>query len=91
MAKNLGATFDDTMSLQPHITALVKSCNFHLRSIGQARKYFTQYATEKILHTFVSSRLHWKYIMLWTPRLPDQKSADDSKCSCQDSYDDQEI
>ena len=56
-AKNLGATFDDTMNLQPHITTLVKACNFHLRSIGQARKYLTQNATEKILHAFITSRL----------------------------------
>ena len=53
----LGATFDDTMSLKPHVDALVKSCNFQLRSIGQARKFFTKEATEKVLHAFISSRL----------------------------------
>jgi hypothetical protein len=56
-AKNLGATFDNTMSLRNHVTALIKSCNFQLRSIGQARTFLTQKAAEKIIHAFVSSRL----------------------------------
>ena len=57
IAKNLGATFDQTMSLDPHITSLVRTCNFQLRSIGQARKYLTTAATEKVIHAFISSRL----------------------------------
>jgi hypothetical protein len=56
-AKNLGATFDHTLCHTQHVTSLVKSCNFQLRSIGQARKYLTQDATEKVMHAFVSSRL----------------------------------
>jgi hypothetical protein len=57
LAKNLGATFDDTMRMHQHVTALVRSCNAQLRSIGQARKYLTTDATEKVLHAFLSSRL----------------------------------
>ena len=68
-AKNLGATFDDTMSLKPHVNALVKSCNFQLRSIGQARKFLTKDATEKVLHAFISSRLDNGNSLLC--RLPD--------------------
>ena len=64
-AKNLGTTFDDIMSLQPHITALVKSCNFHLRSIGQARKCLTQDATEKIFLAFIFSRLDFGNSLLY--------------------------
>jgi hypothetical protein len=56
-ARNLGAIFDDTMSLKPHVTSVVKSCNFQLRSLGKARKYLTNDATEKIIHAFISSRL----------------------------------
>jgi hypothetical protein len=56
-AKNLGAIFDDSMNLNEHVTALVKSCNFQLRSIGQARKCLTRDATERVLHAFLSSRL----------------------------------
>jgi hypothetical protein len=56
-AKNLGATFDNTMTQNAHVTALVKSCNYQLRLIGQARRYLTHNATEKVIHAFVSSRL----------------------------------
>ena len=56
-AKNLGATFDDTMCMHQHVTTLVRSCNAQLRSIGQARKYLTKDATEKVLHAFLTSRL----------------------------------
>jgi hypothetical protein len=56
-AKNLGATFDNTMTQNAHVTALVKSCNYQLRLIGQARRYRTHNATEKVIHAFVSSRL----------------------------------
>ena len=56
-ARNLGATFDEHMTLKPHVSALVKSCNYQLRRIGQIRKYLTQEAAEKLIHAFVSSRL----------------------------------
>jgi hypothetical protein len=56
-AKNLGVTFDRTMCLHDHVTSIVKSCNFQLRSIGQARKYLTKDSAEKVLHAFISSRL----------------------------------
>ena len=39
------------------MSALVKSCNYQLRRIGQIRKYLTQEAAEKLIHAFVSSRL----------------------------------
>ena len=56
-ARNLGATFDDTMCLNQHISSLVKSCNAQLRSIGQARRFLSTAATEKVIHAFLSSRL----------------------------------
>jgi hypothetical protein len=56
-AKNLGVTFDNTMCLHDHVTSIVRSCNFQLRLIGQARKYLTKDAAEKVLHAFISSRL----------------------------------
>ena len=56
-ARNLGATFDDHMTLKPHIAAIVKSCNWQLRRIGQIRKFLTDEAAEKLIHAFISSRL----------------------------------
>ena len=56
-ARNLGATFDQNMTLHPHVSALVKSCNWQLRRIGQIRKFLTKEASEKLVHAFISSRL----------------------------------
>jgi hypothetical protein len=70
-AKNLGATFDCTLCLGQHITSLVKSCNFQLRSIGQARKFLTQDATERVIHAFISSRLDCGNSLLY--RLPEHQ------------------
>jgi hypothetical protein len=68
-AKNLGAIFDNNMCMQPHVSHLVKSCNAQLRSIGQARRYLTWDATEKVIHAFLSSRLDSGNSLLY--RLPD--------------------
>jgi hypothetical protein len=72
-AKNLGATFDATMTQSKHVTELVKSCNFHLRSIGQARRFLTQDATTKVIHAFISSRLDYCNSLLYG--LPDYQIA----------------
>ena len=56
-ARNLGATFDSNMTLQPHVNAIVKSCNYQLRRIGQLRKYLSPDACEKLIHAFITSRL----------------------------------
>ena len=46
-----------TMTQSKHFTKLLKSCNFHLRSIGQARRFLTHDASTKIIHAFISSWL----------------------------------
>ena len=56
-ARNLGATFDQHMTLKPHVSSLVKSCYWQLRKIGQIRKFLTNEAAERVIHAFVSSRL----------------------------------
>ncbi len=56
-ARNLGATFDEHMNLQPHVSSIVKSCNWQLRRIGQIRKFLTLEAAEKLIHAFISSKL----------------------------------
>lgn len=56
-ARNLGATFDSHMNLVPHVSSLVRSCNYQLRRIGKIRKYLTQACCEKLIHAFITSRL----------------------------------
>ena len=55
--RNLGAMFDDGMTMANHITHVCRSMNLHLRSIGRIRKYLDRNATETILHALVTSRL----------------------------------
>ena len=40
-----------------NIKSVVTTCSFPLRSIGQARRYLTDEATEKVLHSFIASCL----------------------------------
>ena len=56
-ARNLGAVFDQNMTLKPHISGIVRSCSWQLRRISHIRKFLTTEATEKIIHAFISSRL----------------------------------
>ena len=49
--------FDKTMSMRPQDTAVCQSAHFHLRNIGQIRKYITSNACEKLIHAFVTSHL----------------------------------
>ena len=55
--RNLGCSFDSPMSLNVHISSIVRSASFHIRNIGRIRKYLNPRATEQILHSFVTSRL----------------------------------
>ena len=45
------------MSSVPHVSSLVRSCNFQLRRIGRIRKFLTQDCCEKLIHAFITSRL----------------------------------
>ena len=56
-AHNLGATFHHHMSPNPHVSSIIKSCNFQLWRLGQIRKYLSTDASEKLIHAFISSRL----------------------------------
>ncbi len=55
--RNLGITFDCTMSMSAHISNMCKSVRYQLRNVGLIRKYLTRPATEKIVHALISSRL----------------------------------
>jgi hypothetical protein len=56
-ARNIGVIQDDELSMVNQISAICRSAYFHLRNIGQVRKYLNKQATEAIIHAFVSSRL----------------------------------
>ena len=56
-ARNIGAIFDETLSLQKHVDALVRGAWFHLRNIAHIRGYLDIRATETVVHAFISSKL----------------------------------
>ena len=56
-ARNIGAIFDETLSMNDHINHICKVAWYHLRQIGEIRPYLNAKATETLMHSFVSSRL----------------------------------
>ena len=56
-ARNIGAIFDDTMSMHGHISQICKGAWHHLRQIGQIRKYLDSSSSATLMHSFVTSRL----------------------------------
>jgi len=55
--RNLGAMFDQSISVKKQITSICQSTNFHLRNIGQIRKYLDTDATSALIHSLITSRL----------------------------------
>ena len=58
-ARNIGVTFDETMSMADYISAVCKSANFHLRNISKIRKYITQDSCSILVHSLITSRLDY--------------------------------
>ena len=55
--RNIGAIFDETVSMLPQVNSICKSAFFHLRNISRIRKYLSRTATERLIHAFVTSKL----------------------------------
>ena len=58
-AKNLGSWFDSRMDMATHITKICGSAFFYLYNIRHIRKYLTSECTEKLIHSFITSRLDY--------------------------------
>ena len=56
-ARNIGAIFDTTMSMLPHVNNVFKSAFYHLRTISRIRKFLSTQTTEILIHAFVTSKL----------------------------------
>mgnify|MGYP001604026238 FL=1 len=53
-ARNIGAMFDDTITMKDHIAYMCKGAWHHLRQIGQIRQYLDNSAATTLMHSFVS-------------------------------------
>ena len=58
-AKYLGVTIDESLSLEKHISEVVKSCRYHLRELWHIRKYLTEDTAKTIVHALVISKLDY--------------------------------
>ena len=57
--KILGVTFDDSMTLQKHITNICRSVNIHIRKINSIRRYHSDTAVRTLVQSIVFSRLDY--------------------------------
>ncbi|KAK7095586.1 hypothetical protein V1264_006971 [Littorina saxatilis] len=57
--KSLGVFLDSTLSIQTHISFIIKTCFFHLRRIASIRRYLTHDACVKLVVSLIFSRLDY--------------------------------
>nr|XP_054594398.1 uncharacterized protein LOC129161884 [Nothobranchius furzeri] len=57
--RNLGVTFDPALTLDSHVSSLVRSSFFHLRNVAKLSPILSRSELETVLHTFISSRLDY--------------------------------
>ncbi len=57
--KNLGVILDSNLSFEKHISNVTKTAFFHLRNIAKLRNMLSVSDAEKLVHAFMTSRLHY--------------------------------
>uniref|UniRef100_A0A8C6NV41 Reverse transcriptase domain-containing protein n=1 Tax=Nothobranchius furzeri TaxID=105023 RepID=A0A8C6NV41_NOTFU len=57
--RNLCMTFDPALTLDSHVSSLVRSSFFHLRNIAKLSPILSHSELETVIHTFISSRLDY--------------------------------
>ena len=63
--KNLGVTFDDSLTMYSQINTICKSVNFHIRNIWRIRRFITTEACHHIVRGLVLSRLDYAKSLLF--------------------------
>ena len=67
---NLGTIFDQEISFNDHINQLCRTSFFFVRHLFKIRKYLTDEATSKVIHTFVTTKLDYcKPYLLWSAQI----------------------
>ena len=64
-ARNLGTWFDTHLDMGTHITKTCSSAFSYLYNIRHTRKYLSRESTEKLVHTFISTRLDYCNTLLY--------------------------
>jgi len=63
--RDLGVTLDSKLTFRPHINNVCRTSSFAIRNIGRVRKYLSKDQLEKLIHSFVSSRLDYCNSLLY--------------------------
>jgi hypothetical protein len=58
-AKNIGALFDNTLTMEQQISAICKSAFFQIRNVGQIKKYLSVESSEILIHAFITNKLDY--------------------------------
>ena len=57
--RNLGVQIDQHLTMDKQVTAVCKSCNFHLYRIPSIRRYITTDAARSVVQALITSRLDY--------------------------------
>ena len=59
VVRNLGAWFDDQLTMAEHITKMCNAAFYLMHNIRRIRKYLSMDAATTLIHSFVSSRIDY--------------------------------
>jgi len=62
--KLLGVTLDSAMSMDRHVTEVIRSCSYHTRALRHIRPLLTLDVTKSVGHSIVASRLDYANALL---------------------------
>ena len=64
-ARSLGVIFDRLPTMSSHANSICSLVSLALRIVGRVRKYLYQTRTERLIHSFISSRLDYCNSLLY--------------------------
>ena len=63
--RNLGAWFDDQLTMAVHITKICSAAFYHLHNIRRIRKHLSTDSAATLIHSFISSRIDYCNSLLY--------------------------
>ncbi len=57
--RNLGVILETDLSFSSHVKAVTKSAYYHLKNIARIRCFVSSHDLEKLVHTFITSRVDY--------------------------------
>ena len=65
VVRNLGAWFDDQLTMAVHITKVYSAAFYHLHNSRRIRKYLSMDSAATLIHSFLSSRIDYCNSLLY--------------------------